>query len=126
MKYYSTSKYKAKKVKADGMVFDSKKEYKRWLELKAYEDAGRISDLERQVKFNLIPAAHEPDIVGPKGGIKRGKLIERECNYIADFVYVDAVSGERVVEDTKGMRTPDYTIKRKLMLWVHNIRIHEV
>ena len=126
MKYYSKSKYKAKKVKADGMVFDSKKEYKRWLELKAYEDAGRISDLERQVKFNLIPAAHEPDIVGPKGGIKRGKLIERECNYIADFVYVDAVSGERIVEDTKGMRTPDYTIKRKLMLWVHNIRIHEV
>ena len=126
MKYYSKSKYKAKKVKVDGMIFDSKKEYNRWLELKAYEDAGRISDLERQVKFNLIPAAHEPDIVGPKGGIKRGKLIERECNYIADFVYVDAVSGERVVEDTKGMRTPDYTIKRKLMLWVHGIRINEV
>ena len=126
MRYYKKSKYKAKKVEADGLIFDSKKEYKHWLELKELEAAGVISDLERQVKYQLIPAAYEPDVIGPRGGVKRGKLIERECVYIADFRYRLAVSGQVVVEDTKGMRTADYVIKRKLMYYVHGIRIKEV
>ena len=118
------SKYRSTKVVIDGIVFHSKKEGKRWRELRAMEDAGEISDLVRQVKYVLIPAAHEPDQIGPRGGVKKGKLIERECSYIADFGYVR--NGEWIVEDTKGMRTPDYIIKRKLMLRVYGIRIHEL
>ena len=56
---------------------------------------------------------------------ENGELIERACTYIADFVYFDE-KGNLVVEDTKGMRTDTYIIKRKLMLHVHGIRIHEV
>ena len=101
------------------------------------ERKGEIQDLERQVKFVLIPAQREPDIIGSRGGVKKGKVIEREVAYVADFVYWradchglrprnDSGDWERVVEDTKGVRTKDYVIKRKLMLWVHGIRIKEV
>lgn len=117
-------KYHNRKVTIDGITFDSKKEAHRYQELKLLEKAGEISGLRLQEKYILIPAQHEPDTVGKRGGIKKGKLIERECSYIADFVYQE--NGEIVVEDTKGMRTKDYIIKRKLMLWVHGIRIREV
>ena len=120
------NKYHSKKVEVDGIVFDSRKEAKRWLELSLFEKAGVISDLQRQVKFILIPAQREPDTVGARGGIKKGKVIEKECAYIADFVYKDLTLNESVVEDTKGYRTKDYIIKRKLMLYVHGIRIKEV
>lgn len=120
------SKYGARKVTVNGMVFDSKKEAKRYNELKALEKAGVIRDLERQVKFVLIPAQREPDTVGTRGGIHRGKLLERECAYVADFVYTVAETGLQTVEDTKGMRTTEYVIKRKLMLYIHGIKIREV
>ena len=119
------NKYHSKKVEVDGIVFDSRKEAKRWLELSLFEKAGVISDLQRQVKFILIPAQREPDTVGARGGIKKGKVIEKECAYIADFVYKDLTLNESVVEDTKGYRTKDYIIKRKLMLYIHGIRILE-
>ena len=121
------SKYGARKITTDdGSVFDSIKEYRRWQTLKALETDGQIFNLKRQVKYVLIPAQREPDTVGPKGGIKKGKVIERECAYIADFVYDRPDAEGQIVEDTKGMRTKDYTIKRKLMLYVHGIRIKEV
>lgn len=120
------SKYHAKKVTFDGLMFDSKKEAVRWSELRQLERAGVISGLDRQVRFVLIPAQREPDTKGPKGGLIRGKLIERECAYIADFVYEVCETGQKVVEDTKGMRTPDYIIKRKLMLERYGIRVREV
>lgn len=123
---YSKYKYGNTKVMVDGMIFDSKREAKRWGELKLQEKAGLIGDLERQVRFELIPAQREPDRRGPKGGLIKGKLIERKTEYVADFVYVDLESGEKVVEDTKGLRTADYVIKRKLMLYVYGIRIREV
>ncbi|MBR2540381.1 MAG: DUF1064 domain-containing protein [Mogibacterium sp.] len=119
------SKYGAKKTVVNGIEFDSKKEAKRYTELHLLETAGAISDLQMQVKFVLIPAQREPDSVGPKGGIKKGKVIEREVDYIADFVYKDS-SGETVVEDTKGFRTTDYILKRKMMLFFHGIRIVEI
>ena len=119
------SKYHSRKATVDGETFDSIKEARRFAELKMLEKAGEISGLERQVKFVLIPAQREPDDVGPRGGVIRGKLIERECAYIADFVYRDA-EGRQIVEDTKGVRTPEYIIKRKLMLYLHGIRIKEV
>ena len=75
-----------------------------------------IRDLRRQVKYVLIPSQHE-------GQYK--KLLERECSYIADFVYTDVESGKEVVEDTKGVRTDAYKIKRKLMLFKYGIRIKE-
>lgn len=121
------SKYHSKKVTTDeGLVFDSKKEYKRYCELKMMEASGIISNLQRQVKYILIPCQREPDIIGKRGGIHKGKVIEKECAYYADFVYQLTDTGETVVEDSKGMRTTEYKIKRKLMLYVHHIRIKEV
>lgn len=117
------SKYGNKKMIRDGLTFDSQKEYRRFIDLSLLERAGKITDLQRQVKFVLIPAQYEPDEVGKRGGVKRGRLIERECSYVADFVYTE--NGNRVVEDTKGFRTADYKIKRKLMLYIHGIRIKE-
>ena len=118
------AKYRNKKTTVNGIVFDSKKEAKRYNELLAFEKAGIITDLRTQVKFVLIPAQRGPDSIGPKGGRKPGKLLERECAYVADFVYF--IDGKMVVEDVKGERTKDYIIKRKLMLWVKNIIITEI
>ena len=103
------NKYGARKIKdpATGYVFDSKKEFIRWCELRLLERAGKISDLKRQVKYELIPKQDG----------------ERACNYVADFVYCQ--DGETVVEDCKGFRTEGYKIKRKLMLWVHGVKIKE-
>lgn len=121
-------KYNARKVQTEDGSFMSKKELKRWTELKLQEEAGVISDLRKQVKFVLIPAQREPDWTdyskSKKGRKVRGSLLEHECAYVADFVYQK--DGETVVEDTKGFRTKDYVIKRKLMLWVHGIRVKEV
>ena len=117
------NKYHARRIRADGQTFDSRKEFKRYRELQILEAAGLIADLRRQVAFELIPAQREPDITGPRGGKRPGKVIERPCRYIADFVYRQ--DGKTVVEGCKGVRTPEYTIKRKLMLWRYQIRILE-
>lgn len=123
------SKYHSRKVTVDGVTYDSMKEYRRFKELSLLERAGAIQNLQRQVKYVLIPAQREfcNEIYTKgrkKGCFKPGKLLEKECSYIADFVYTQ--NGEIVVEDTKGFRTKDYIIKRKLMLWVHGIQIREV
>lgn len=121
---WNYNKYRAKKTWAYGLQFDSKKEAKRYQELKLLEAAGKIEDLKTQVKFRLLPAQREPDTVGPKGGKIKGRVIEREVAYIADFVYTE--NGKMIVEDTKGMRTPEYVIKRKLLLYMTGIMIREV
>ena len=118
------NKYHNQKYSADGEVFDSKKEFQRWQELKILEKAGEISELRRQVPFELLPVQREPDKIGPRGGRKPGRVIEREAVYIADFVYKDA-DGREVIEDCKGMRTKDYILKRKLLLFRFGIRIME-
>mgnify|MGYP004652753597 CR=1 FL=1 len=118
------TKYHSKKTTRGGVTFDSKREARRYDELLLLQQAGEITNLRRQVKFVLIPTQREPSKIGTRGGVKKGRLIERECAYIADFVYTE--NGKIVVEDTKGVRTKDYIIKRKLMLYVHNIRIREV
>ena len=107
------SKYNSSKITIGGNTFDSQKEYRRFCELSLLEKVGKVTDLQRQVKFELIPAQRID-----------GKVVERSCNYVADFVYTE--NGKRVVEDTKGYKTKDYIIKRKLMLYVHGIRIREV
>lgn len=120
------TKYGAKKAVVDGIEFDSKKEAKRYIELKDMLDNGAIQDLQRQVKFVLIPAQREPDGVGVRGGKIKGKVIEREVAYYADFVYYIPECPTPIVEDVKGIRTTEYIIKRKLMLYIHNIRIKEI
>ena len=112
------SKYRNKKVLVDGVAFDSKKEAKRYRELKLMEDAGMISRLERQVKFDLLPNQKDPD----------GKVIERKVQYVADFVYMK--NGKVVVEDVKGYRDGGayrvFVIKRKLMLYRFGLHVIEI
>lgn len=124
--YGTGSKYHSKKVSIQGEVLDSKKEARRFLELQMLEKAGRISGLQRQKKFVLVPAQYEPETTGPRGGKIKGKLLEREVAYYADFVYFDEEEKDFVIEDTKGVRTPEYIIKRKLMLWLNGYQIREV
>lgn len=124
MKNYRSTKYHNKKVMVDDESFDSKKEYRRWIELKILEDAGVIRNLQRQVKYVLIPAQREPETISQRGRKIPGKVIEREVSYYADFVY--EMGGEIVVEDTKGIRTDAYIIKRKLLLERYGIRIREI
>ena len=107
------SKYGAVRVRTvDGIEHDSKKEAARWQELNLMLRARLIEDLQRQVRFELIPKQEG----------------ERPCTYIADFVYIDRKTGEKIVEDVKSpaTRTEAYRIKRKLMLYVHGIRIREI
>lgn len=127
----SRAKYGNRKAVVDGITFDSKKEAQRYTELKLLEKAGKITSLCRQIEFELIPAQREmTDQIytkGPnKGKFKPGKVIEHKCSYVADFVYWDLKNNCMVVEDTKGMRTKEYIIKRKLMLYMRGIRIKEV
>ena len=119
-----SNKYNSQKCSIGNEVFDSKREMKRYSELCLLEKTGYISELKRQVKYLLIPAQRET--VMKNGVPKQGKVIEREVSYIADFVYYDKATKEVVVEDTKGFHTKDYIIKRKLMLYIHGIRIREV
>ena len=107
------TKYGAHKTVVDGIKFDSRKEAERYYQLKFLEKQGTIKNLQRQVKFVLVPTQRDKD----------GKLLERERSYIADFVYT--MHGERIVEDTKGFRTAEYKLKKALMLYIHGILIHE-
>lgn len=101
------SKYGAKKVVIDGITFDSTKEGGRYLELKMLERAGLITELELQVPYELNP-----------GGT-------HSLKYIADFRYRDGITGQLIVEDTKGYKAKEYLKKRKLMREVHGIIIRE-
>lgn len=126
-------KYGNKKTVVDGIEFDSLKEARRYWELKLLQRAGKIEGLELQKEFELIPAQYE---TFPRYG-KTGKrlqdgerCIEKSCTYKADFAYMK--DGQLVVEDTKGYRDPasagyaKFVIKRKLMLWLHGIKITEI
>lgn len=106
MSKYNNVKYKG---------FDSKKEFLRFQELQMLELAGEIHDLQRQVPFVIVPTQRDED----------GHLLEKMAKYIADFVYITK-DGEKVVEDAKGIRTPLYKLKKKLMLEKHGIIIKEV
>jgi hypothetical protein len=122
------SKYHNRKTRvSNGQIADSRKEARRYEELLLLQRAGRISNLLTQVPYELIPAQYETYERYGKSGqrLKDGiKLVERAVVYVADFVYVE--DGKTIVEDTKGVRTPDYIIKRKLMLHIHGIRIREI
>lgn len=99
------SKYNARKTVVDGITFDSKKEARRYEELKLQEKVGAISHLQLQPKFRLLD------------GFKHSGETIRPINYFADFSYIDA-EGNEVVEDvkSKATKTPVYSIKKKLFL----------
>ena len=111
----SRSKYGNHKVVTDDGTFDSEKEYRRYRELKILEAIGQVSDIKRQVEYELIPNQRD----------EHGKLIERKVTYKADFVYKDE-TGSEIVEDVKGFKTKEYILKRKMMLNKYGIRIMEV
>lgn len=111
------NKYRNRKTVLDGIEFDSAKEARRYAELLLLQKAGEIYDLKRQVPFVLIPAQKDE---------KTGRLLEREAKYIADFTYRSCKNGRITVEDTKGFRTKDYILKRKLMLYRHGIKVKEI
>ena len=104
-------KYRNQKTMLDGILFDSKHEAEHWAWLKILERTGQITDLKRQVHFEL------------QEGFKFKGRSYRPITYIADFVYYQ--NGQMVVEDAKGMRTEVYKIKKKLMLY-KGIEIREV
>ncbi|WP_336235730.1 DUF1064 domain-containing protein [Achromobacter dolens] len=107
------AKYRNKKTAQDGIIFDSKREAARYAHLKLLERAGKIHGLTLQPSFTLVDSRRNAF----------GK-VERAVVYIADFSYFEGDS--RVIEDAKGVRTPDYVIKRKLMLDRHGITVKEV
>jgi hypothetical protein len=100
------SKYRNQRTEVGGIKFASKREARRYQELKTLEDAGEIhGPIGLQVRFPLFVE-----------GIKI-------CTYVADFVYVR--DHFEVVEDVKGYRTPMYKLKKKLMFAIHGIKITE-
>lgn len=109
---YKQSKYRAVKTTIDDIKFDSKKEAKRYIQLKQMEKLGIIKNLQRQVKYELQPSFKFD-----------GKTI-RSINYIADFVY--EIDGQEVIEDVKGIRTKEYLLKKKLFMYKYQKNIKEI
>lgn len=106
------SKYGNKRVTVDGIRFDSIREANRWQELRLMERAGAVRDLQRQVSFELIPAQRVS-----------GRQL-KPIRYIADFSYLDE-RGNRIIEDSKGAKTPVYCIKKRMLLWLYGIEVLE-
>lgn len=102
------NKYRNKKVICDGFKFDSKREAKRWIELKLLERANKITELERQKRFELQPSYTNSN----------NEHI-RAITYIADYYYFDKKRGKYVVEDVKGVRTEAYKLKKKIFEYVY-------
>lgn len=105
------NKYKARKVFFNGETFDSQWELQRWRELQFLERKGVIHDLQRQIRYVLIPKQRD----------EQGRTVFRETAYVADFVYWD--DNGLHVEDAKGVETEVFKIKRKLMYERFNILI---
>ena len=100
MKVNTKSKYLSKKTIIDNIIFASKKEANRYLELKLLERVGKIKNLELQPVFELQPTFK-----------KNGKTY-RAIKYMADFKYNEI--NKIVIEDTKGFKNKVYLLKRKL------------
>jgi hypothetical protein len=100
-----------KSIASDGSVLDSKRECKRYEELLMLQKCGEIRHLSRQEEYILIPA--------------QPQFHERDCRYRPDFCYYDK-GGKLNCEDSKGAKTKDYIIKRKLMAYMHQIKVEEV
>lgn len=122
------NKFFNKKVRTEVGIFDSEAEYNRYLHLKHLEDIGVISQLQRQVEYEIIPAQYENVEIKLKTKTKiKSKIVERPITYKCDFQYLDH-NGELVVEDVKSNYTrkeTDYILKRKMLLYLKGIRLKE-
>lgn len=110
---FKENKYHNKKVEFDGITFDSIKEKNYYIKLKIMQNSGKISELKLQVPFVLIET------------FKVGRKTYKQTKYIADFTYKDE-EGKYHVVDTKGFKTKEYQLKKKLMAWKYGIEIEEV
>lgn len=120
-------KYGNRKVEKDGILFDSLKEAAYYLHLKTLLANGEIEDLRLQVPYELIPAIYETQTVHLKTKDKTvEKCVQKAVHYVADFVYKDVATGEERVIDTKGFRTKDYILKKKMMRAFLGIAITEI
>ena len=123
------NKYGASKTVVNGQKFDSQKAADRYQELKMLERAGIIRKLKRQVHFQLTPVQREPDIIGPRGGVKKGKMILDKSEYVADFTYIDNETERLIVEDVKGYKGGEayrtFKLKQKFLYHTRGILIHE-
>lgn len=155
------SKYHNVQVTVGGRVYASRREADRATVLRLMERAGKISGLQEQVRFEIVPEVRTAPGMDRYAGwaivdaelayqaaarqiregiqpicpiygtvrtgyhVRGSKLLERKAEYVADFVYFNQ-DGRMVVEDAKGVRTREYILKRKLMLWVYGIAIKEV
>ena len=109
-------KSKYSNVKVNG--FDSKKEYRRFIELEKMEKIGLISNLRKQVTISIAPAFYHI------GTTDKSVCIQRELKYIADFVYIK--DGNEVIEDVKGYKTAVYKKKKRLLKALYGIDIKEI
>lgn len=118
-------RYNHTKVEVNGLKFDSKKEYQRYLVLKEAEDKGVITDLRTQVKFELIPAVVEEYVEHLKTKDKiKTRTLQLAITWTADFVYQK--DGEEVVEDvkpSKALLSDRFVIKEKLFFWRYRKKI---
>lgn len=109
-------KYRNTRTEVDGITLDSKHEAARYRELRLLERAGLIAGLRVQVPYELAPSVRFSDEARAKPALR----------YVADFVYLDKKTGKTVVEDAKGVVTPEYRAKRHLMLHLFGIEVQEV
>lgn len=129
---FKRSKYKNTKVRVDGMVFDSKKEYQRWLFLKEKEKEGKIENLERQCPVELIPDIYEDVEVAMKTKTKVvKKKVQRAINYFCDFRYTRVLDGVVVYEDVKASPSSAslddcFLLKEKLFRYVMGFSLTRV
>lgn len=121
-------RYNHTKVEVDGLKFDSKKEYERYLFLKEAEKNGLITDLQTQVKFELIPSVTEEYIVHLKTKDKiKTRTLQLPITWTSDFVYYK--DGEMVIEDVKPSKfllSDRFVIKEKLFFWKYRKKIRLV
>lgn len=121
------SKYRNRKTVFDGITFDSVAEAQYYQKLKAMENDGVVSDIRRQVAYQLLPDLYEEHEVQLKTKTKTvRKRVQQGTKYIADFVYTDRATGETKVVDVKGVRTKEYLLKKKMMRCLLGITIIEV
>lgn len=121
-------KYNNTKVEYNGIKFDSKKEMQRYIVLKDAENSGVISNLELQVKYELIPAVREEYIEHLKTKDKvKTRTIQLPITYTCDFQYLK--DGVLIVEDVKAspkMLPKEFVLKEKMMFALKGIKIKKV
>lgn len=124
------NKYHAKKVRTLYGLFDSQHEADEYAKLVMRQKAGEISNLRRQVRYEIIPQQTETYTKQLKTKTKEcTRVVEQSAHYTADFVYWDNRLMKEVVVDAKSKATrelADYILRRKLMLYINGIKIREL